>query len=172
MNFRTLFLSYLVVAPAIAMADASSSVETKPAGYYLSIDEGGAGSEALLRGDYEAAIAAARHETRAGRSLSAYLTLCAAYIRSNALESAVAACDMAVDLANVPITTMRNPHGHTNREGLAKAHLNRGVLRMALGELAEASADFEFAIGQDRRLEAAQHNLRLSESRMTAARAE
>lgn len=169
MNFRTFFLTYLIIAPTIALADTSPPTDAKPAGYYLSIDEQGAGSDDLLRGDYDAAIAAASQATHKGRDLSAYLTLCAAYVRSNALQPAIAACDTAVDLANVPITTMRNPHGHTNREGLAKAHLNRGVLRMALGKTAEARADFEFAISQDRRLEAAQHNLRLNESRMAAA---
>jgi tetratricopeptide (TPR) repeat protein len=124
----------------------------------------------LLRGDFNAAIEAAQQATQVNRDLSAYLTLCAAYIRANSLELATAACDRAVNLANVPITTMRNPHGHTNREGLAKAHLNRGVLRTALGELEEARTDFEFALRQDRRLAIARHNLQLNESMMLAAR--
>ena len=164
MKFRTFFLAYMLIAPAVSITDAAA--ETRPAGYYLSIDEGSAGSEALLRGDYAAAIDAAQGASRAGRNLSAYLTLCAAYIRSNALESAVAACDKAVELASTPVTTLRNPYGRTNREALAKAYLNRGVLRMAQGEIEAANADFERALDQDRELEAVRHNLRLNESRL------
>jgi tetratricopeptide (TPR) repeat protein len=170
MNYRTLFLSYLVIAPAVSLADATPPAESSTTGYYLSIEEGAAGSDELLRGDYDAAITAARQAAQSGRSLSAHLTLCAAYIRSNALESAVAACDRAVDLAKVPISTWRNSRSRTNREGLTKAYLNRGVLRTALGEYQAANADFEIALSQDRELKIVRHNLQLNASRMTAAR--
>lgn len=169
MNYRTIFLGYLLVAPVASLADATPSADSVPTGYYLSIDEGSAGSDELLRGDYDAAVTAARQAAHSSRSLSAYLTLCAAYVRSNALDAAVAACDRAVELAEVPITTLRFPHGHTNREGLAKAYLNRGVLRTALGEFQAARADFEFALSQDRETAAVRHNLQLTEARMTAA---
>lgn len=170
MNYKTLFLGYLVIAPAASLADAMPPADSVPTGYYLSIDEGSAGSDELLRGDYDAAVSAAQQAAQSARSLSAYLTLCAAYVRSNALEAAVVACDTAVELAAVPITTLRNPHGHTNREGLAKAYLNRGVLRTVLGDPQAARADFEFALQQDRELEAVRHNLQLNEVVMTAGR--
>jgi tetratricopeptide (TPR) repeat protein len=172
MNVRASILTYLIIAPAFALAEQNPGEDPKPAGYYLSIDEQGAGSDELLRGDYAAAINAATDATLVGRDLSAYLTLCAAYIRSNSLELATAACDRAVNLANVPITTMRNPHGHTNRDGLAKAHLNRGVLRTALGETDGARSDFEYALSMDRQSEIARHNLQLNESRTVAARSD
>jgi len=164
MKLRPLVCSLILAVSPAAIADAA-----EPAGYYLSVDEGGPGSGELLRGDFDAAIRAARRAVRTGDGLSAYLTLCAAYIRTNALDSASTACDSAVRLAGESITTMRNPHGHTNRDGLAKAHLNRGVLFTALGELDEARSDFEIARRQDREREAVRHNLALNVSLMSAA---
>jgi Flp pilus assembly protein TadD len=165
MKFRLLVCSLILSVSPAAIADAP-----KPGGYYLSVDEGGPGSGELMRGDFDAAIVAAQHAVRTGHGLSAYLTLCAAYIRTNALDSARTACDSAVSLAGEPITTMRNPHGHTNRDGLAKAHLNRGVLFTALGEVAAARTDFEVARRQDREPEVVGHNLALNASLMSAAR--
>lgn len=164
MKLRLLVCSLILAASPAAIADTA-----KPAGYYLSVDEGGPGSGELLRGDFDAAIRAARRAIRTGHGLSAYLTLCAAYIRTNALDSARTACDSAVSLAGESLTTMRNPHGHTNRDSLAKAHLNRGVLFTALGEFDAARTDFELAQRQDREREAVKHNLALNVSLMSAA---
>lgn len=167
----------LVLFSATSAAEESlqspSSAAQKSTGYYLSIDEKGAGSDQLLRGDYHAAIAAAesvQHFEMSGQALSAHLTLCVAYIRVSALDEATAACDKAVSLARRPITTLSNPHGHVNRDGLAKAHLNRGVLLAILGDLESASADFNVALRQNRQPDVVRHNMQVSSAQMTAAR--
>ncbi len=171
MIYRICCLIVLFSTPVVAGENAHSapSAELKRAPYHLSVDERGAGSDELLRGEYAAAIAAAQASVRIGQDLSAYLTLCAAYIRTDTLEKAVSACDNAVDLAKAPITTARNPYGHTNRDGLAKAHLDRGVLRSILGDLEAARTDFELALRQGRQPELVRHNMRLNASSLTAA---
>jgi len=171
MIYRICCLIVLFSAPVVAGENAqpAPSAELKRAPYHLSVDERGTGSDELLRGEYAAAIAAVHASVRNGQDLSAYLTLCAAYIRTDALEEAVLACDKAVDLAKAPISTVRNPYGHTNRDGLAKAHLNRGVLLSILGDREGARADFEFALRQDRQSELVRHNMRLNARSLTAA---
>lgn len=167
----------LVLFSATSAADETSqlpsSVAQKSTGYLLTIDEKGAGSEQLLRGDYYAAIAAAESAQRfenSAQALSAQQTLCVAYIRVSALDEAAAACDKAVSLARAPITTLRNPHGHVNRDALAKAHINRGVLLAILGDTETASADFGVALRQNRQSDVVRHNMRLSSAQTTAAR--
>jgi len=171
MIYRICCLVVLFAAPAVAGENThpAPSTELRPAAYHLSIDAQGAGSDELLRGEYGAAIMAAQASVRSRQDMSAYLTLCAAYIRTDALEEAIPVCDKAVDLAKAPISTLRNPYGHTNRDGLAKAHLNRGVLLSILGDREGARADFEFALRQDRQSELVRHNMRLNASSLTAA---
>lgn len=167
----------LVLISATSAADeplqSPSLAAQKSTGYFLSIDKKGAGSNQLLRGDYHAAIAAAESAHRfdmSGQAFSAQLTLCVAYIRVSALDEAIAACDKAVSLAREPITTLRNPHGHVNRDGLAKAHLNRGVLSAILGDMESASADFNVALRQNRQSDVVRHNMQVSSVQLAAAR--
>jgi hypothetical protein len=116
MNCRFLCLIYVFVAPLVSLSTSQATQASEPSGYYLSIDEGTAGSAELMRGDFGAAIAAAHAAARVDQGLSAHLTLCVAYIRTNALENAAAACDKAVRAADVPITTLGNPYGQRKRE--------------------------------------------------------
>ena len=161
-------------APALAGPE-SEGPQAHPippqSGFVLSVDELGPGSAALLRGDYDAAIEAAQRANRLGRSLSAELTLCAAHIGRNSLDEAVSACDRAVDSAQSQITTLRNPHGHTNRLGLAKAYSNRGILRVLRGELQAAAADFAKALRQQRHTAVVAHNARRGQALSSVARA-
>jgi tetratricopeptide (TPR) repeat protein len=170
MNCRFLCLIYVFVAPLVSLSSSQATQASEPSGYYLSIDEGTAGSAELMRGDFGAAIAAAHAAARVDQGLSAHLTLCVAYIRTNALENAAAACDKAVRAADVPITTLGNPYGQRNREGLAKAYMNRGVLRTILGELEAAKIDFDYALRQNRQSEMVRHNLQIMNTGMAAAR--
>lgn len=142
--------------------DAAES--TTPRGYILSIDDGGPGATALSRGDYAAAVAEAAPYSRHHRSLSAMLTLCAANISLGELLQAQSVCDSAVELAAKPLTTTRNPHGHANREALAKAHSNRGVLRALQGDLVGAQVDFDLASKQRRYRDVVLHNLEVAAS--------
>jgi hypothetical protein len=170
MNCRFLCLIYVFVAPLVSLSTSQATQASEPSGYYLSIDEGTAGSAELMRGDFGAAIAAAHAASRVDQGLSAHLTLCVAYIRTNALHNAAAACDKAVRVADVPITTLGNPYGQRNREGLAKAYMNRGVLRTILGELEAAKIDFDYALRQNRQSEMVRHNLQIMNTGMAAAR--
>lgn len=174
---KQLLCVLLVLFSATSTADENlqppSSAAQKSTGYVLSIDEKSAGSDQLLSGNYDAAIAAAesvQHFETTGQALSAQQTLCVAYIRIGALRNAIAACDKAVSLARTPITTLSNPHGHVNRDGLAKAHLNRGVLFAILGNLESASADFDVALRQNRQADVVRHNMQVSSAQMAAAR--
>lgn len=152
-----------------ASADADTQEPPAPRGYILNIDDDGPGADALARGDFAAAAAQASAYSRHHASLSVYLTLCVANIGLGQLEAAAEPCDSAVDLAAKPLTTSRNPHGHANREGLAKAHANRGVLRALDGDLSGAQADFDKASKQRRFREMVRHNRGIAASAQTVA---
>ena len=93
---------------------------------------------------------------------------CTSLIAQRDLEEAVEACDEAVDLARVPITTGMNPHGRNNREALAVAYSNRAVLNWLLGDADAAAADIARALRQNRHVEAVSHNRQLVEARILA----
>ncbi len=159
-TIATLILS----APGFAGYDSQTDSRAKPAyqGYILSIDLKGPGSDELVRGNYDAAIDVAKRSAGHGHTLSAYLTLCAAYIRKSILDEAQIACNKAVELAKSPITTNHSPYGRANREGLAKAYTNRAVLRILQGNLRAANNDFAFAQRQNRHSEIIEHNMKVS----------
>ena len=88
-------------------------------------------------------------------------TDCTTLISERDLEEAVEACDEALDLAKVPITTGLNPHGHSNREALAVAYSNRAVLNWLRGDADAASTDLARALRQNRHAEEIRHNQNL-----------
>lgn len=141
--FRAIVVSMMLVMVAARAAG-------EPSGFILSVDTAAPGSAALQEGNYSVAIRHAKTALRLGESRSTYLTLCAAYIGQAALEEAVVACDEAVSAAKAPLTTERMPHGHRDRDGLAKAYSNRAVLRALRGDVAAAAADLESAAQQNR----------------------
>ena len=83
---------------------------------------------------------------------------CTTLIAERQLEEAVAACDNALDIAKVPITTGLNPHGHSNREALAVAYSNRAILNWLLGDAEAASTDLARALRQNRHADEIRHN--------------
>ena len=93
---------------------------------------------------------------------------CTTLIAERAFEAAVEACDEAVDIAKVPITTGMNPHGRNNREALAVAYSNRAVLNWLLGHADAAAADFARALRQNRHVDEVSHNQGLVEARYLA----
>ena len=93
---------------------------------------------------------------------------CTTLISERALKEAVEACDKAVDLAKVPITTGMNPHGRNNREALAVAYSNRAVLKWLLGDADAASADLARAMRQNRHVAEVSHNQELLQARYLA----
>lgn len=111
----------------------------------LSIDEDAPGAEAMLRGDYAAAVDAVRLVDHRSEDISAQHTLCAAYIAQRLLPEAELACDTALQLAQSMITTARYPHGHKDRDGLEKAFSNRAVLRLLQGDTKAADTDIASA---------------------------
>ena len=89
---------------------------------------------------------------------------CTALIKRRALDEAIEACDRAVDLARVPLTTGMNPYGHSNRDALAVAYSNRAVLNGLLGDSIAAAADFQRALRQNRYTEQISRNRALIEA--------
>lgn len=141
--FRASLLSVMLVATATPAADGASR-------FILSVDSSAPGSSAVLEGDYAVAVRQASKALKLGQSRSAYLTLCAAYIAQAALEKAATACDEAVTAAETSLTTARVPHGHRDRDGLAKAYSNRAVFRALSGDTRAAAADLKSAARQNR----------------------
>lgn len=166
--FTFLSLSALCCAPADA-AQPNNNETSKP-GFVLSIDEGTPGADELGRGEYAAAVDVATRRNHRGQDLSAQHLLCAAYIAMEQLDNAEIACDRALSLARTMISTARNPHGHKNRPGLAKAYSNRAVLRALQGDKEAAAMDFESAMAQRRERVTIRHNMNVSETRTQYAR--
>ena len=98
--------------------------------------------------------------------------MCAAHIRKASGNEARSICDRTIELAQQLITTSQNPHGHKNRDGLAMAYSNRGVLRAVSGDLIGANADFDRALQQNRHTDVARHNKRISEAAALVAQNE
>lgn len=94
---------------------------------------------------------------------------CTTLIAQSDLEDAIEACDAAVDLARVPITTGLNPHGHNNREAMAIAYSNRAVLNWLIGDADAANADLARALRQNRHAEEIRHNQTLLAERYLAS---
>lgn len=129
--------------------------------FVLSIEKRGPGSSELLAGNYVAAIEIAGAATRFPQPLGAYLNLCAGYIGTRQLDAADKACLDAVHIAGNPAANIGNPGSHIDREGLAMAHSNLGVLRALQGQLAEATEHFDKALRQRRHVDITRHNLAL-----------
>lgn len=163
------FLAFGSQSVWAASSDATSGDSPTPRSYILNIDDDGPGAKALARGDFATAAAEASSYSPHHASLSVYLTLCAANIGLGEFDKAAEPCDEAVELAGKPLTTIRNPHGHSNREGLAKAHANRGVLRALNGDLSGAQADFDKASKQRRFRDMVRHNQGIAASAQTLA---
>jgi len=174
MILRTIVSAALLIASTVASADqveaSARTDDAESSAYILSVDSNSPGIEHLNSGDYDAAITAAGTTAQHSQILSAHLVMCAAHIRKASIVAAQYVCDMAIELAQQPITTSRNPHGHKNREGLAMAYSNRGVLRAVSGDSAGANADFERALQQNRRTDVAIHNKRINQTAARVAR--
>ena len=174
MILRIFLSTALFIAATIASADPIEAGvildDTKRGAYILSVDTNSPGIELLNSGDYDAAIIAARNTAQHSQAFSAHLVMCAARIRQARIIEAQKTCDRAIELAQQPITTLRNPHGHRNREGLAMAYANRGVLRAVSGDNDGANADFERALQQNRRTDVTIHNKRVNDRALQVAR--
>ncbi len=131
--------------------------ETNP-GFILLIDEDAPGIEQLLDRRLGEAVETADDAKRLRDPLASHNLLCAAFIAKRDLEEAVAACDTAVDLAGEPITTGKNPHGHSNRDALAMAYSNRAVLNWLRGDADKAGDDIRRALRQNRHTDEIRHN--------------
>ena len=150
-------------------ATASLAEDASKEKFILLVNDSAPGVEQLLDRRLADAIDSASSTPRALDPLGANTLLCAALIARRDLDDAVAPCDAAVDLAQVPITTGLNPHGHSNRDALAIAYSNRAVLNWLLGDSEAASSDILRALRQNRYADEIRHNQRLVANRYLAS---
>ena len=165
-------LSILATIVTVLIASVAVAEETAPfhGNFVLSVDRGTPGAEEMLRGDYADAIAIVNRYSNVSSDLSAQHTLCAANIALANFADAEIACERAIKLARKIITTPRQPHGHRNREGMAKAYSNRAVLRALQGDTNAANDDLLKAERQNRERETIRKNLETNETRSQLAR--
>ena len=154
---RVLIFALFCCLPAAASHAEDASAEK----FILLVNDSAPGIELLLDRRLADAIDSASRTPRALDPLGANTLLCAALIARRDLDDAVTPCEEAVDLANVPITTGLNPHGHSNRDALAIAYSNRAVLNWLLGDSEAAGADILRALRQNRYVDEIRHNQRL-----------
>jgi len=174
MIFKITMSILLITLTGAANADkndaATSLTNSRSTAYVLSVEANGPGIDLLNSGNFDAAIRIAQNTAQHSQALSAHLVMCAAHIRKASTLEAQIICDRAIELAKLPITTSRNPHGHKNREGLAMAYSNRAILRSISGNHEGASADFALALQQKRNTNVTIHNKRIHETRLQVAR--
>ncbi|MEM9209107.1 MAG: hypothetical protein AAGA61_07665 [Pseudomonadota bacterium] len=151
---RTLFIAALCCAP-FATSDAEPSDETR---FVLLVDEDAPGIEQLLEQRPEAAMDVAADAARLRNPEASQTLLCITLIAQRRLDDAEAPCDAAVTLAEVPLTSLRNPYGHRNRESLAIAYSNRAVLNALRGDVDAADDDIVRALRQKRHRDALLRN--------------
>ncbi len=173
MTFKITMSILLITLTGTAKADqnhtATLPIDTQSTAFVLSVEANGPGIDLLNSGDLDAAISIARKTAQHSQALSAHLIMCAAHIRNASTEQAQIVCDRAIELAKLPITTSRNPHGHKNREGLAMAYSNRAILRSISGNHDGATADFALALQQKRSTNVIMHNKRIHETLVQVA---
>jgi hypothetical protein len=104
------------------------------------------GGSDIAKGDYAAAIAAAKHVPvyNSESSLIALTNLCVAYTITRAFDKATPACDRALTLAKAADSSIHLPVTHA---ATIRALTNRGVLRAVSGDLTSATTDFRAASG-------------------------
>jgi hypothetical protein len=104
------------------------------------------GGSDITKGDYAAAIAAAKHVPmyNSETSLIALTNLCVAYTITRVFEKATTACDGALTLAKAIDASIQLPLTHA---ATIRALTNRGVLRAVSGDPLRAAADFRAASG-------------------------
>lgn len=130
-TFPALILAFFAMSDAEAQSTLESSENSQDAStrYVLSIDKGALGSHEIRHGEYALAIDLISRRNGVEDDLSAQHSLCVAHIALQQFDDATIACQAASELADNIITTARNPHGHKNREGIAKAQSNLAVLQ-------------------------------------------
>ena len=151
---RTLFLSLLCCAP-FATSDAQTSDAHR---FVLLVDADAPGIEQLLNRQPGKAMDAATDAARLRNPEASHTLLCITLIAQRQLADAEAPCETAVDLAEVPLTSLRKPFGHRNRESLAIAYSNRAVLNALRGEMDAADEDIALALRQKRHVDALRRN--------------
>ena len=119
---------------------------------------------------FAASLAQETAQTRVILLVDEAAQACTTLIRQRELEEAAEACDDAVDLAKVPVTTSMNPYGHFDREALAVAYSNRAVLHWLNGDLEAADADIARALRQNRHVDNIRHNQKLVTNSYLASR--
>ncbi|MEM1174111.1 MAG: hypothetical protein AAGA33_03410 [Pseudomonadota bacterium] len=136
------------------------------AGYTMTVWTDAAHGGRVLSGDYTRAIEKlTRSTTRLSKDYEGQTNLCVAYAKSGELEKAIASCDQAVAMIEkglLDIADSRFVPRFAEKQkavALAIALTNRGVLRMAQGELEQAGADFRTAAELDTEVPAAAINL-------------
>ena len=150
---RTLFIFLLCCAPFASNAEMSDEHR-----FVLLVDDDAPGIEQLLERRPEEAMDAATHAARLRDPEASHTLLCITLIAQRQLAEAEAPCETAVDLAEVPLTSLRKPFGHRNRESLAIAYSNRAVLNALRGEIDAADEDIAFALRQKRHVDALRRN--------------
>ena len=151
---RTLFIFLLCCAP-FATSHAETSDKHR---FVLLVDDDAPGIEQLLERRPEEAMDAATHAARLRDPEASHTLLCITLIAQRQLAEAEAPCEAAVGLAEVPLTSLRKPFGHRNRESLAIAYSNRAVLNALRGEIDAADEDIAFALRQKRHVDALRRN--------------
>ncbi len=162
---RILLIALLCCVPIAGV----QAEETTEAGFILLIDDDAPGAEAMLDSRFDDAAETATGANRRSEQSPASTVLCAALIASRELDAAGEACDKAVELAQLPITTGMNPHGHSNREALAMAFSNRAVLRWLRGDADGATVDVTRALRQNRHGDEVRHNRQVGTAALLAS---
>lgn len=138
----------IVIAQNSALA---ADTEAKP--YQMGVLLNKAYGESIEAGKYERAITRmARHLERERVDFGAQNNLCVAFVKTHDLDKAATACDAAVarasKLKNRGLSTKKRRKSlvdESNREDLAIALSNRGVLLAVQGNEDQARKDFEAA---------------------------
>ncbi|MCH9694131.1 MAG: hypothetical protein K0U72_06445 [Gammaproteobacteria bacterium] len=167
MKFPQIALVAILGCSSFSLSYAEGNEEDR---FVLLVEDAGPGVEQLLRQRPSDAIDFAEAAANSADSRMAHTVLCAALIAQRDLEAAQNACNKAVELAKVPLTTGMNPHGHSNREALAIAYSNRAVLHHLAGDMNAATADIKHALRQNRHIEEITRNQALVEKAYLANR--
>ena len=149
------FFCKLVAAAFIAALSTHATAEYQSGLYEMTAVSTAANGGLIIDGKYDAAIRNNLRQKYHKDKFALNTNLCVAYTMTGQFEQASAFCDEAVRISEGDIRLqakrlfgMRTPAiDAVQLRWRAVAHSNRGILRYATGNLADAHEDFELAAG-------------------------
>ena len=144
---------------ATALTSLQAQAETAPAHFEMTVIADAAYGQHIEAGRADAAISKIDiSNTRPSERFFANNNLCVALTKTGELDKAEAVCNKAlgIELENskVPVSEKR-----AQRDYVAMAYSNRGVLRALAGDLGAARQDFAAALAINTRISAPEQNL-------------